>query len=807
MITAADIAQGCGNARREGDSYRCRCPLCDEHTNGDRNPSFSVKDNPDSDKPPLVRCHAIHAEQQERIIDALRAKGLWPSNGDGIGQGQKAKGKPDYELVTPIPANAPDPNRLGKFLHDNLGAEGDALRFDYRDAQGKWIYSVWRLERSGGKLIRPATLWRDRNSGRLQWRSKWPDKLSLYHLEHVVAYPQLPKLLLEGENKTDQAEPRLKGHYVAVSLCGGAKAFNKNDLTPLASGTTFCWPDHDADGFDAMLKVGYKLAALKANIKIIKPDKEWPPKHDIADLIAEGWDTDRLIAYVETNAVSVEDFKHYRAERFGKEQPKPVTDDISAIIIPAACPVWTPPSPTFVYNRFDPKAMLQEVKRRFAYLKTMDNVADLDDYIIRNMDGFSAYTAKFNAVRENRKSGKWEKVNTATEWRECPARIELVKPVYEPGLPFPICEINGELYFNLWRGFAAEPKEGSVELMMKVVDHVFEGLPHEREHTLRFHAYSCQHPGEKLMHAVLLINRLQGSGKSLLGEVIGYGLWGERNFSEVQHEHLGTTFNTYLEHKKFVLANEMLLSSSTMADKRQDANTIKNAITRDRVEINPKHIRQYFVRDVLCWMLTSNFDDAVWLDREDDRRLHISRLRQQMPLSEKYGPDFAAEVKTWAQSPEGAAAIHYFFLHYDCGNFAAKAAPPVTEGQRIVYEMSLSTLERFVRDLIENVSWQRGRDLVRLDEIRKAFNARYPKTEISDQAIASAVSRFNGCYISKKLQWTDESTGEQREARVWALRNAEHWQTTTPHKRVEHYCNSAEHLAPRRRKKRTKVKQ
>jgi hypothetical protein len=109
--------------------------------------------------------------------------------------------------------------------------------------------------------------------------------------------------------------------------------------------------------------------------------------------------------------------------------------------------------------------------------------------------------------------------------------------------------------------------------------------------------------------------------------------------------------------------------------------------SRNLREINEKYIRTYFTRDVLCWMLTSNFDDAVWLDREDDRRIHISRLKQGVPLAAKFGKDFGATVKAWARTQEGAAAIQHFFLTFPCGDFAAKASPPVTEGQRIVHEM------------------------------------------------------------------------------------------------------------------------
>jgi hypothetical protein len=73
---------------------------------------------------------------------------------------------------------------------------------------------------------------------------------------------------------------------------------------------------------------------------------------------------------------------HTNVHRYNGSSPNPSQDD--AIAIPAW---WQPPSPDFQYDKEDAAAMLEEVLRRFSYLKEMDNVVDLDDCIIRSMDG------------------------------------------------------------------------------------------------------------------------------------------------------------------------------------------------------------------------------------------------------------------------------------------------------------------------------------------------------------------------------------------------------------------------------------
>ena len=66
-MTAEDIAKALGG-RKAGSGWTARCPAHD-----DRTPSLSIRDA-DSNKV-LVRCHA--GCDQDRVIAALRARGLW----------------------------------------------------------------------------------------------------------------------------------------------------------------------------------------------------------------------------------------------------------------------------------------------------------------------------------------------------------------------------------------------------------------------------------------------------------------------------------------------------------------------------------------------------------------------------------------------------------------------------------------------------------------------------------------------------------------------------------------------------------
>ena len=70
-MTAETIAKALGG-RKAGSGWTARCPAHD-----DRTPSLSIRDAEDNKV--LVRCHA--GCDQERVIAALRARGLWAENG------------------------------------------------------------------------------------------------------------------------------------------------------------------------------------------------------------------------------------------------------------------------------------------------------------------------------------------------------------------------------------------------------------------------------------------------------------------------------------------------------------------------------------------------------------------------------------------------------------------------------------------------------------------------------------------------------------------------------------------------------
>src|SRR5262249_35204116 len=74
-----------------------------------------------------------------------------------------------------------------------------------------------------------------------------PDPRPLYRLPQLIASPEKPVLVVEGEKKTAPAELLFPDH-AATAAMGGGKAPQKTDFGPLAGRDVVIWPDHDEMG-------------------------------------------------------------------------------------------------------------------------------------------------------------------------------------------------------------------------------------------------------------------------------------------------------------------------------------------------------------------------------------------------------------------------------------------------------------------------------------------------------------------------------------------------------------------------------
>jgi hypothetical protein len=172
-MTAHEIAYALdGNAKKVGEDYVCRCALASEHEHGDRTPSFHLGDA-DGGKI-LAKCWSRHANEQDRIVDALRSRGLWPeptkahTNGASpngtkepgvtLEEFAKAKGLP-VEFLRSMGVEQRGPVVIFHYrsmtgqrakrhkIRKALNKSADEDRFIYTKGEGKPVpYGLWLLD-------------------------------------------------------------------------------------------------------------------------------------------------------------------------------------------------------------------------------------------------------------------------------------------------------------------------------------------------------------------------------------------------------------------------------------------------------------------------------------------------------------------------------------------------------------------------------------------------------------------------------------------------------------------------------------
>ncbi len=221
-----------------------------------------------------ARCDGTKLMAMREVADWL---GLPPPKRRTKGNGRQAKSKltPAVPKKATTPATAPPP-------HPELG-EPD-LVFDYFDAAGEMIMQVCRWDREGGKEIRP----RHFDGKRWQWKDP-PGALPLYNLPDLVARPEAPVVMVEGEKVVDHVtqvlhEDGILSDYVVTTWPHGSSATSKVDLTPLKGKIVVLFPDADDPGLKAMREMGANLIEAGAfEVKITKALDELGKGADLAD--------------------------------------------------------------------------------------------------------------------------------------------------------------------------------------------------------------------------------------------------------------------------------------------------------------------------------------------------------------------------------------------------------------------------------------------------------------------------------------------------------------------------------------------
>lgn len=284
---------------------------------------------------------------------------------------------------------------------------------------------------------------------------------------------------------------------------------------------------------------------------------------------------------------------------------------------------------------------------------------------------------------------------------------------------------------------------------------------------MKFYAHALQKPGIKIQTAPLLYSAETGTGKNTIAHVIPQLLFGEKWVRTMSGNVLQSNFTDTLGETWWLYLEE-LRAGANKADRVAITNKLKAWVTDSSIEVHPKGLKPYNIRNRLQITATSNFDDAIHLDN-NDRRWAVCEMHG--PLTEKE----AREVYHFLQHPRAPGVLQWIFRNTDLTGFNPSARAPVTLAKSVMIRAGIGAWESTLVEHIVVQSSPFHRDLFTMQDAYEALAGRGGPQSLMALRNVLAKAPFNCVQL----------TGS-RTKRLYAWRNAEKWQEQTEGARLRY---------------------
>jgi hypothetical protein len=281
--------------------------------------------------------------------------------------------------------------------------------------------------------------------------------------------------------------------------------------------------------------------------------------------------------------------------------------------------------------------------------------------------------------KPKRKKGKLVLIS-ATTWLDRNRPVEQMS--WCPGLPMLIpdrlvvdggwIERKRVTCFNLYR----PPRIilGDSSQAGPWIDHLQEIYPDDADRIITWLAHRVQRPQEKINHA-LVLGGAQGIGKDTILEPVKHAV-GPWNFHEISPAHLLGRFNSFVKSVILRVNEARDLGDAERVNRFSfyDHTKIYTAAPPDVLRVDEKHLREYYVFNVLGFLLTTNHKtDGIYLPA-DDRRHDVCWSNR---TKEEFSKEYWDEIWTWYRNG-GFGHVAAYLAQLDISNFDPKAPPPKT---------------------------------------------------------------------------------------------------------------------------------
>jgi hypothetical protein len=286
--------------------------------------------------------------------------------------------------------------------------------------------------------------------------------------------------------------------------------------------------------------------------------------------------------------------------------------------------------------------------------------------------------------RDTKSYGNW--------WLDSPDRREALK-----GVTFdPTGNSAGKGWWNLWNGFAVEPRRGNWELMKQHVFHIVcRGDRDFYDFLMNTAARLVQHP-ELPAEVCVVLQGIEGCGKGIFLWAL-HDLFGGHALYLSNPDHLRGRFNEHLQNKVYLFADEAFYAG----DKAHES-ILKALITEDRMAIEPKNRRLFETRNHLHVWMASNMNWVV------PASLNARRWAATECLDTRANDTAYFEAIVREKRNGGLGAMLYELRRRDLSLFNPRKVP-LTDALLKQKKLSLKTLYRWLIDVFDRGYWVRSR--------------------------------------------------------------------------------------------------
>ncbi|MDE2283082.1 MAG: primase C-terminal domain-containing protein, partial [Hyphomicrobiales bacterium] len=329
---------------------------------------------------------------------------------------------------------------------------------------------------------------------------------------------------------------------------------------------------------------------------------------------------------------------------------------------------------------------------------------------------------------------------------------------YMPGQPE---NYDGDL--NLWRPSPIVSKRGDASWF---TDHLLWLFGGDSEHVLNWCAWVYRFPHLHPKHALLTHGEIQGTGKSVIANVMKR-LFGPWNCTILDQGALDLEHDAWKVRTKLLLIEEVrpgFGSSNALAKK------LHPLISEDTVHVDMKNRNDFDMPNVIAGLFGSNRPDALTMDDSDRRYLIVSTDRDGKILKPRerdyyrtlYGKDgFGGKLNDL----DALAAVAWELRHRDLKGYSAQDPAPRTAAKARMIEAAGSELQKWMLDS----DAVRAHKLVAVDrivhQVPPDIDRRHRGNLRTD--IADVLRRkFSGVPVKNQIRPHGKDGGKLR---VWAL--------------------------------------